>query len=204
MNEHKRYVSVVHQIRDMIREDRLTAGNRIPSERELSERFGVARSSVREALRALELLGLIETRRGEGTFLRDFRDHHLIDLLGMFILQESRAVSDVAEVKTWLEEDALRRVSSLSKDDRLHLYEHISSKYKNSELTSLTHLKRELVEAGGNQLYTKIWLILNDFYHADMQTHVSLTDDMMADLYQNLLSEDTEQSLKLITNIDND
>ncbi|AJD91749.1 hypothetical protein JMA_24320 [Jeotgalibacillus malaysiensis] len=188
----------------MIREDRLTAGNRIPSERELSERFGVARSSVREALRALELLGLIETRRGEGTFLRDFRDHHLIDLLGMFILQESRAVSDVAEVKAWLEEDAIRRVSALPEVDKLHLYEHVLNQYRQSELTLLTHLKRELVEAGGNQLYTRIWLILNDFYHAEDKMQVPLTDEIMERFHEHLFSEDTEQPLKLIKNIDND
>ncbi|WP_322421409.1 FadR/GntR family transcriptional regulator [Jeotgalibacillus haloalkalitolerans] len=202
MIEHKRYISVVHQIRDMIREDRLTAGSRIPSERELSERFGVARSSVREALRALELLGLIETRRGEGTFLRDFRDHHLIDLLGMFILQESRAVSDVAEVKTWLEEDAFRRVLAAPKEERMHLFEHISSQYKKSELKLFTHLKRELVEAGGNQLYVKIWLILNDFHNAENQVQIPLTDQLMDEFYQHLLSEDIEQSMKLITNIE--
>ena len=46
--------------------------DRLPSERELSSRLNVGRSSVREALRALELVGLIETRRGEGTFIRNF------------------------------------------------------------------------------------------------------------------------------------
>ncbi|MBR8646160.1 FadR family transcriptional regulator [[Brevibacterium] frigoritolerans] len=56
----------------MIEADSLLPGDKIPSERELSDRFNVGRSSVREALRALELLGLIETRRGEGTFIRGF------------------------------------------------------------------------------------------------------------------------------------
>ena len=50
-------------------EDGLVAGDRLPSERELSSRLNVGRSSVREALRALELVGLIETRGGEGTFI---------------------------------------------------------------------------------------------------------------------------------------
>ncbi|MFB1080435.1 FadR/GntR family transcriptional regulator [Jeotgalibacillus sp. JSM ZJ347] len=204
MNEHKRYISVVHQIRDMIREDRLSAGSRIPSERELSERFGVARSSVREALRALELLGLIETRRGEGTFLRDFRDHHLIDLLGMFILQESRAVNDVAEVKVWLEEDATRRVLTSSKDDRLRLYDHLFDKYKKSELRTFPDLMREIVLAGGNQLYVKIWLILNDFCSTENKNGILLTDQFMSDFYQYLISNDHEASLNLMTLIEND
>ncbi|MDQ7864958.1 GntR family transcriptional regulator [Peribacillus frigoritolerans] len=68
----------------MIEADSLLPGDKIPSERELSDRFNVGRSSVREALRALELLGLIETRRGEGTFIRDFQEHKLVELLGTF------------------------------------------------------------------------------------------------------------------------
>ncbi|WP_431810888.1 FadR/GntR family transcriptional regulator [Lysinibacillus capsici] len=48
--------------------EKIQAGEKSPSERVLSERLGVGRSSVREALRSLELLGLIETRHGEGRF----------------------------------------------------------------------------------------------------------------------------------------
>ncbi|MFI8922735.1 FadR/GntR family transcriptional regulator [Lysinibacillus fusiformis] len=57
------------QLRQLIKIEKIQAGEKLPSERVLSERLGVGRSSVREALRSLELLGLIETRHGEGTFL---------------------------------------------------------------------------------------------------------------------------------------
>jgi len=83
----------------MITMDGLKTGDKIPSERELSERLNFGRSSVREALRALELLGLIETRRGEGTFIRDFRGHQLVQLLSTFILQDEKAIRDVYETK---------------------------------------------------------------------------------------------------------
>ena len=62
----KLYQEIVEKLRQMIESDGLVSGDKIPSERELSERLNVGRSSIREALRALELLGLIETRRGEG------------------------------------------------------------------------------------------------------------------------------------------
>ena len=79
----------------------------MPSERELSERLNVGRSSVREALRALELLGLIETKRGEGTYIRNFKDNQLIPLLGAFILQGDKSKQDVIETKTLIEKDCL-------------------------------------------------------------------------------------------------
>ncbi|MEC3541343.1 GntR family transcriptional regulator, partial [Bacillus thuringiensis] len=74
----KVYLEIVKKIRSIMEEDGLVAGDRLPSERELSSRLNVGRSSVREALRALELVGLIETRRGEGTFIRNFYDNGLV------------------------------------------------------------------------------------------------------------------------------
>lgn len=55
---------IVEQVRLLIRSGQLTAGDRLPSERELCERFGVSRVTVREALRVLEANGLVEIRVG--------------------------------------------------------------------------------------------------------------------------------------------
>ncbi len=63
------YEEIVSQITSLILEGDLKLGDKLPSERELSERFGVGRNSVREATRALESANLVETRQGEGTFV---------------------------------------------------------------------------------------------------------------------------------------
>ncbi|MCW2581557.1 MAG: GntR family transcriptional regulator [Klenkia sp.] len=55
---------IVDQVRVLIRQGRLSAGDRLPSERELCSRFGVSRVTVREALRVLEANGLVEIRVG--------------------------------------------------------------------------------------------------------------------------------------------
>jgi len=64
---------IEQQILAMIREGSLTEGDRLPSERELSEMYGVSRASVREAMRSLEHLGAIDVRQGGGTFVREAR-----------------------------------------------------------------------------------------------------------------------------------
>jgi len=61
---------ILDEITRLITEGILKPGDRLPSESELAERFGVGRSSLREAMRALQLLGIVEVIQGKGTFLR--------------------------------------------------------------------------------------------------------------------------------------
>lgn len=100
--ERKVYEGILLQIHEIVQERNLRPGDKLPSERELSEQLGAGRSSVREALRALELLGLIETRRGEGTFLKSYRHNRLIDILGFFILRDAKTKKDLIEIaESW-------------------------------------------------------------------------------------------------------
>ncbi|WP_431284324.1 FadR/GntR family transcriptional regulator [Humitalea sp. 24SJ18S-53] len=64
------YEQIAEQIEALIRAGTFTANVRLPGERELAERIGVSRPSLREALIALETAGLIETRMGDGTYVR--------------------------------------------------------------------------------------------------------------------------------------
>lgn len=64
------YEQIVRQIRDAIRDGRLAPGQKLPPERELGESFGVGRGVVREAIKVLAAMGLVEPRQGSGTFVR--------------------------------------------------------------------------------------------------------------------------------------
>jgi GntR family transcriptional repressor for pyruvate dehydrogenase complex len=66
---------IIGQLKDLIEADQLAPGTKLPGERELAQLFAVSRASVREALRALSLLGIIENRQGNGTYLTDSADH---------------------------------------------------------------------------------------------------------------------------------
>ena len=61
--------AIVVRLRELIRQGELPHGSRLPPERALAEQFGVGRSSVREAIRSLELQGLLVTRHGSGSFV---------------------------------------------------------------------------------------------------------------------------------------
>jgi len=67
----KVYMKIVEQIRNLIKEGKLKPGDKLPPEQILAEKFGTSRPSVREALSALEILGITESRGGKGNFIMD-------------------------------------------------------------------------------------------------------------------------------------
>lgn len=66
----KFYMQIVEQIRQLIESGELKAGDRLPPERELCKQLGTSRASLREAFSVLETLGMIETRSGQGNFIK--------------------------------------------------------------------------------------------------------------------------------------
>jgi len=97
------YEAIVRQVKAMIAEGRLKSGDQLPPERDLAEKFVVSRTSVREALRALESLGLIEIRPGEGTFVREVSVEMLIEPLALAMLSQRAAIGELFEARRLLE-----------------------------------------------------------------------------------------------------
>ncbi|HWP57566.1 MAG TPA: FadR/GntR family transcriptional regulator [Candidatus Acidoferrales bacterium] len=97
------YEEVVSQIHELIREGKLRAGDQLPSERELAETFKVSRTSVREAIRALESKGLVTTRTGMGTFIADLPIETLVQPLASLLIEEKDALADIFELRKLVE-----------------------------------------------------------------------------------------------------
>lgn len=175
----KVYIEIVRQLREIIEKDRLKAGDKIPSERELSERLNAGRSSVREALRALELLGLIETRRGEGTYIRDFRGNQLVQLLSSFILQDKKAIKDVIETKYLIELDCLQLVLLKSSKSELERLKNWTIEHTVEDVDFFARI----TELADNHLIYRIWQILVD-YHRSLN---NIKDQPTKEKYINLV-----------------
>jgi GntR family transcriptional regulator, transcriptional repressor for pyruvate dehydrogenase complex len=97
------YQEIVRQVKGMIAEGRLKSGDQLPPERDLAEKFVVSRTSVREALRALESLGLVEIRPGEGTFVREVSVESLIEPLALVMLSQREALGELFEARQLIE-----------------------------------------------------------------------------------------------------
>src|SRR5256886_15234887 len=93
------YEQIVRQVKQLIAEGRFKSGDRLPPERELAEKFVVSRTSVREALRALESLGLIDIRPGEGTFVREVSIDALVGPLALVMTSQREAIAELFEAR---------------------------------------------------------------------------------------------------------
>lgn len=92
----------IAKIKELISSGEFTAGARLPTERELTQRFGVSRSSLREAVRALALVGVLESRVGDGTYVTTLEPDLLLTGIGF--------VSDLVEAGSLLEIHRVRRI----------------------------------------------------------------------------------------------
>jgi GntR family transcriptional repressor for pyruvate dehydrogenase complex len=189
----KVYLETIKQIHLIIETDSLKTGDKIPSERELSERLKVGRSSVREALRALELLGLIETRRGEGTFVKDFGGHHLVELIGTFILQNGKAKEDLEETKMLIEEQALRVACIKITNEQIHTLESlVSAKEENYR----EEFMKQIFISTQNRLLLKIWLLLSEYSLACSKSVLSNEPTILEQLTFSIVQRDIEGSIQ--------
>ena len=106
VNRRRRYQDVVGQIQGFIRQGVLKPGDRLPSERDMAERLEVSRSSIREAIRTMELQGLVESRPGAGTYIRAESLDALISIISSSIDKIKHSSKDLHEIRCLLEPEA--------------------------------------------------------------------------------------------------
>ena len=119
------FEQVMVQLAQLIRRGRLRPGDRLPPERELAEKFVVSRTSVREALRALESLGLIEIRAGEGTFVRQVSVDALVGPLALMMTSQREAIGELFEARRVLEPAIAALAASRATPDEVQDMERI-------------------------------------------------------------------------------
>jgi GntR family transcriptional regulator, transcriptional repressor for pyruvate dehydrogenase complex len=121
---------IVDQIRLLIREGRLTPGDRLPSERDLCERFGVSRVTVREALRILEANGLIEIRVGArgGAFVTAPSGSHIREGIIDLMTMSPTTATEVTETRKIIELGIIPLVCERATEDDLAALQELCDK----------------------------------------------------------------------------
>ncbi|ABZ84900.1 transcriptional regulator, GntR family [Heliomicrobium modesticaldum Ice1] len=99
----KIYEEIVVQIKELVKSGNLKAGDRLLSERELAENLKVSRAAVREALSALEAMGIVDIKPGDGAFIRQPSENGVIEPLAMLLLVEKDLPRQILEVRKIME-----------------------------------------------------------------------------------------------------
>ena len=98
------YEQIVEQIEDSILKGALKPGDQLPAERELAQQFGVSRTAIREAVKALREKGLVEAYSGRGTFVRDGTSQAIRQSLDLMIkIGQQDGSPHLAELRAILE-----------------------------------------------------------------------------------------------------
>ncbi|GAB6169860.1 FadR/GntR family transcriptional regulator [Clostridium carnis] len=179
----KVYEQVVEQIKTMVKAGVLKRGDKLPTERVMAEELGVSRTSVREALRALDVVGLIESRQGAGNYIKENFDSLLFEPLSiMFMLQESNLM-EIYELREMLELETTLLAARKISNSQIEKIGQLVEDLKNSEDENISvKLDKELhytiAEASGNKLIIDILEVLSQIMDRFIK---DLRKDILAD-----------------------
>ncbi|MBD7957710.1 FadR family transcriptional regulator [Microbacterium sp. Sa4CUA7] len=108
------------KIKEMIVSGALGPGSRLPPEKELSERLGLSRSSLREAVKALEVIRVLDVRRGDGTYVTSLQSDLLLEAMSFVVdLHQNDSILEILAVRRILEPKATAIASGVITDEQL-------------------------------------------------------------------------------------
>jgi GntR family transcriptional repressor for pyruvate dehydrogenase complex len=110
---------IVLQLCDLIREGRLRPSDRLPPERQLADQMQVSRTSVREALRTMEMAGLVESHHGGGTYVRSAVSWDAVSPLALLLQTSCDSIGDLWEIRLIVEPEIAARAALRATDEDL-------------------------------------------------------------------------------------
>lgn len=122
--------AIQDQIKRYITENGLRAGDPLPPETQLASTFGVSRGSVREAIKALESLGIVEVRHGYGVFVREFNFDSVLELLSYGLVFDRSRISEILQIRKWLEAAAIGEATERMTEPQIREIETILDRWE--------------------------------------------------------------------------
>ena len=176
----KVYEEVAARIRRLIADGRLKPGDKLPPERELAVALGVSRTSVRDAIRTLQMTGLVEPRQGEGTVVRELSTEALVAPIASALLTRRDLLADLIAVRRMIEPAMARDAARHATPDEIR------------QMESILTRQAARLEAGG-------LAIDEDSAFHDMIARASRNQVVLKviDVLMDLLREGRERSLQV-------
>jgi len=164
------YERVINSIRDMLLRGELRPGDKLPPERDLAEQFGVSRVPIREAMKILEYMGVVDVSRGDGTYVRNLTVEDFVGKLNFALTATGGTIMDLLELRINLECFAAHQAANRRTDEDIGALEKaladMRTAMKNpaaddeslNRLRALSHeFHRQLIRAAHNSVLTGVY-----------------------------------------------
>ena len=167
IRRNKVYEEVAKQIERLILK-KLKPGDKLPSERELAEMLQVSRSSIRDAIRGLELMGLVEPRQGAGTIVRELSAESVVNPFANSLKHQRDQISELLDFRKMLEPPLAARAATHATDDEIAEMEEILQRQENkmalgeAAVAEDTEFHYSIALASGNTVVLKVLDVVMD------------------------------------------
>ena len=164
-------VRLLTAFKKLLMEGALISGTRLPAERELAEKFQVSRSSLRQALKVLEIIGVISQRVGDGTYVNNGSSHLLHEPLEFLILLGGISFDELIEARIILEPElAARAATNSSAKERAALRHEMQAMRENAhnhDMLSRHDLEfhRIIFNAAGSRVCGMLLSVVHQTFH---------------------------------------
>ncbi len=175
-------------LKGLILKGQLKVGDRLPAERELADQLEVSRNSVREALHKLESTGLIESRQGGGTFVREAGLDSIREPISSLLITDSAVINDIIDARKMIEPPMAQRAALHATD--LHIAamakvlaqqeEAVKDGQDSTDLDTVFH--HALAEATGNRVIVKLVEAMMDVLYVSRERSLQTQDRAHASL----------------------
>lgn len=186
------YEVVIESIKEKIKDGTLKKGEKLRPEREIAEDLGVSRASVREAIRALDVIGLIESKQGAGNYIKETFEESLIQPLSVMFLLEQNDLTEINEFRSILESQAaVLAAERIDEEDIIKLENLIDEMRETTDEVKNAKIDRELHyiidNASKNRVISSILTVISE-----------LIDESIKGTRNELTKLDTRNSKKLL------
>jgi GntR family transcriptional repressor for pyruvate dehydrogenase complex len=184
----KSYTKVTDYIKKQIREGTLKIGQKLPTERDLSEILGVSRNSVREAIRTLDIMGVISSQQGAGNYLTGNFESNLVESISMMFLLKQIDYQQISQLHRGLELQALMLAIDNISDEEIEEQKKI--------MRQLEHETEEINVILDKRFHYNIALASKNVLIIDiLQALSDLLDQFIYDLRRDILRTQDSRSI---------
>ncbi len=127
------YESVIEQIMDLIKNNELKPGDKLPPERELAKKLSISRNSLREAFRVLESRGLVKSKPGGGRYIREMRKNGYNNTENIILSLEKSSILELLEAREMFEVKIAKLAAQRATTEDIELIEKALNKINEEE-----------------------------------------------------------------------